>query len=546
MAVGLVSSLKFMANEKNQKTILARTRFLVVDSESAVCEGLRRFLLSEGAPAVHVAPSTIIALRILQDRRTPVDCVICAHRPEAISGVEFLMNLRGGRWGGPPLQHISFILLMPARDAQAMAIADNVKVSGYILGKIDKDNVRQSIIRALDPKGLSKALPNFKIAHVRAGERDLILAPFPPSFGRLRTDKQQQALAAVATGAQREALSGAVAAVYDDNGKTAFVAPAVYERFLSRLTVETVNTMLNRAIYVEWTGGDPTVDAAAGSAADDDIEPLPLFDDEEEEKKEEESSDRRRMASKADRPARGLTDDDIRGVAKAFKEMGPEEFVGRFVRHQAILLQSESQLLAPTMREFYVSIDLLRKSFFPGVEMRGSKRSFQSLTHMLDQLMLRSLPFLPKDGLPSSLNLNVHSILTQTFENVLKTTSLENLTFEIPQPMIATHFDEFRKARDMIFSRGGRIAVDQIFPDTMGALDFSEVKPHIAKLHWKGDLKSSSDSHREFVKRTLDRGIAMIMSRVDDPAALEIGQDFGIRNFQGFLIDEMSGGKAGG
>lgn len=535
-----------MPDEKNNKTIIARTRFLVVDSEAAVGEGLRRFLLSQGAPAVHVAPSTIIALRILQDRRTPVDCVICAHRPEALSGVEFLTNLRAGRWGGVSLQHISFILLMPARDAQVMAIADNMKVSGYILGKMDKDNVRQSILQALDPKGMSKALPNFKIAHIRAGERDLILAPFPPSFGRLRADKQQQALQAVAAGAQREALSGAVAAVYDDNGKTAFVAPAVYERFLSRLTVATVNTMLNRAIYVEWIGDDPSAETGPADAAEDSLEPLPLFEEDEDEKKEEEAADRRRAASKTERQrARGLTEDDIRGVAKAFKDMGPEEFVGKFVRHQAILLQSESQFIAPTMREFYVSIDLLRKSFFPGVEMRGSKRSFQSLTHMLDQLMLRSLPFLPKDGLPSSLNINVHSILTQTFDNVLKNTSLENFTFEIPQPMIASHFEEFRKARDMIFARGGRIAVDQIFPDTVDALDLGEVKPHIAKLHWKGDLKSSSDAHREFVKRTLDRGIAVIMSRVDDPAALEIGQDFGIRNFQGFLIDDMPAAKAG-
>ena len=55
--------------------------------------------------------------------------------------------------------------------------------------------------------------------------------------------------------------------------------------------------------------------------------------------------------------------------------------------------------------------------------------------------------------------------------------------------------------------KGGRIAVDQIFPDTVGALDLIEVKPHIAKLHWKGDLKSSSQMHRDFVKRTLDRTI---------------------------------------
>ncbi|MHB1204725.1 MAG: hypothetical protein ACYCZX_04090, partial [Rhodospirillaceae bacterium] len=319
------------------------------------------------------------------------------------------------------------------------------------------------------------------------------------------------------------------------------VAPAAYERFLSRLTVESVGKMLNRAIHVDWIDGDPTVDSKTGDAPDE-SEPLPLFDAE-----EEESADRRRSAPQTEEPrARGLTEDDIRGVAKAFKDMGAEEFVERFVRHQTILWQGESQPLTPTMREFYVSIDLLRTEFFPAVEMRGSKRSFQSLTHMLDQLMLRSLPALPLNGLPCSLNLNIHSILTRTFENALKDTSVENLTFEIPQPMITQHFEEFKKARALIFARGGKVAVDQIFPDTMGSLDLDQAGPNVAKLHWKGDLKNFSASHRDFVKKTLDRGIKMIMSRVDDPAAFEIAQEFGIKNFQGFLIDEMPESRLGG
>ena len=531
------------ADEKPQKTVIAWTRFLIVDSEAAVGEGLRRFLIAEGSPAVHVAPSAILALRVLQDRKTPVDCVICAERPDAISAVDFLANLRAGRWGGVALQHMSVILLMPTRNAAAIAAADNLNVSGYILGGLGKENVRNSILKALDPRGLAKALPNFKIAHMRAGEADLIVAPFPASFGRLRTEKQQQAIQSIALAVQREQLSGGVAAIYPaENGETAFIAPESYSRFLLKMTVESVGKMLNRAIHVDWVGGDPTVEAKADDKPDAATEPLPLFEEDE----EAAISDRRRVASKTERPrSRGLTDDDIRGVASAFKEMGPKEFVEKFVRHQSILLQGQSEFLAPTMRECYVSIELLRGAFFPGVEMRGSKRSFQNLTHMLDQLMLRSLAFLPQDGLPCSLNLNVHSILTQTFETALKTASVENLTFEIPQPMIASHFEEFKKARDLIFSRGGRIAVDQIFPDTVDLLDLSQVKPNMAKLHWKGDLKSSSNAHRDFVQKTLDRGIAMVMSRVDDPAALEIGRDFGIKNFQGFLIDDMPAAKVG-
>jgi EAL domain-containing protein (putative c-di-GMP-specific phosphodiesterase class I) len=208
-------------------------------------------------------------------------------------------------------------------------------------------------------------------------------------------------------------------------------------------------------------------------------------------------------------------------------------------------LQDDTALLKPVMREFYVSIELLRTGFFPGVEMRGSKRSFQSLTHLLDQLMLRSLAHLPYGNLPSSLNINVHSVFTKTFENALKEARTDLLTFEIPQPAITPHFEEFKKARSLISAHGGKIAVDQIFPDTIGALNLEQVGPNFAKLHWKGDLKNISDQHRDFVKTTIDRGVTVVMSRVDDPAAFEIARELGIQNFQGFLIDQMGGAKSG-
>ncbi|MGE3477562.1 MAG: hypothetical protein AB7H70_17300 [Rhodospirillaceae bacterium] len=530
-----MSADSMSADPKRQKTIIAQTRFLVIDSEPGVGEALRRFLVSEGAPAVYVAPSSLLALRVLQDRKTPVDCVICAHRP-ANSGLEFLANLRSGRWGGP-LQYLSCILLLDSDDANVVRAATAAKVAGFIQGGLGKENVRQSIVQALDPRGIAQALPNFKVAHIRAGENDLIIAPFPASFARLGAVQQKKAVQAVELAVQKNQWSGGVIAIYPGaDGKPGFVAPPIYDRFLMRLTVESVDKMLNRALHVAWTDGDPTSDASAAEPAEDAVEPLPLF----EETEEEAISDRRRGAPIGETSrARGLTEEDIRGVAKAFKDMGPQDFVDKFVRQQTILLRNELQPMAPAMREFYVSIDLLRKEFFPGVEMRGSKRAFQSLTHMLDQLMLRSLAHLPQNGVPCSLNLNVHSILTQTFDAAIKNISVENITFEIPQPMITSYFAEFKKARDLIFARGGKIAVDQIFPDTMGALDLNLVGPNFAKVHWKGDLKNFSANHRDFVKGALDSGITMVMSRVDDPVALEIAQEFGIRNFQGFLIDEM-------
>lgn len=517
---------------KSPPTPITQTRFLVVDSDPRVAEGMRRFLLAEGAPRVHVAQSVIIALRILQDRNTPTDCVICAHRPETLSGVDFLQGLRAGRWGGLSLQNVKFIIMLPALDNQALVLAEHARATGYIIGGLDKKNVRQSIITALDPKGRNRPASNFQVMPLRASESDLVIALFPPVFGRWPVDKQQRAMHAVAVATLEEGINGALAVVYPlDEGGSAFMAPQPFHRFMSKMTVEFVEKLPSKALYVAWPDGDPAAAPKFLSLADalpeEPAAPLPLFDEED----TEEAKDRRRdIPQRQERDfARGLTDDDIRNVALAFKEMGPQEFLQRFVRHQAISLQGQS--LTPMMREFYVSIEQLRAAFFPGVEMRGSNKAFQNLTHMLDQLMLRSLPHLPLGGLPCSINLNIHSILSKSFETMLQNTQADLLTFEIPQPSIIPHFAQFKRARDLIVGHGGKIAVDQIFPDTIGALDLAEAGADFAKLHWKGDLKKLRRTHRDFVRKTIDRGTTMVMSRVDDPVAFEVGQEFGIRNF---------------
>lgn len=237
-----------------------------------------------------------------------MNCVICAHRPNELSGVEFLSNLRAGRWGGLALQQLNFILLMSTRDKAATEMADRLNVTGYIVGSLGKENVRDAIVAALDPCGAAQTAPNFKIAHLRASEMDLIVAPFPASFGRLSTEKQRQALDAVGLGAQKHQLNGAVVAIYPaDNCEAAFVAPAAYDRFLSRLTVESVQKMLNRSIHVEWIDGDPTVDATA--IPDEPFKPRPLFDEDEEQELAritKQATDRRQTMPETEKPAHAV------------------------------------------------------------------------------------------------------------------------------------------------------------------------------------------------------------------------------------------------
>jgi EAL domain-containing protein (putative c-di-GMP-specific phosphodiesterase class I) len=527
------------ADGNSQSGAVSQTRFLVVEADRENCERIERYLLLDGARKVYVAQKPLVALRILQDRNTPVDCVLCAHRPGFISGLAFLTNLRAGRWGRTSLQSVKFILMMPRRDEKAVKLADRFAVSGYIFGTLTRDNVIGSIVKALEPPVAPKATTNLKVAHLRAGEADLIVVPFLSSFGRLAFPEQQEALQAVVVAAQRAHLSGGVAAIWPtEDGGAAFLGPPVYHRFLSKLTVDFVSKIRNTAIHVDWPGVDPT---DPGAGRDTKVAPAeahaPRY-----ERLEEDTLDRRHDAPGKGEPfKRPMNDEDIRQVALAFKAMAPEEFVEKFVRSQPILALGQDGSLTPLMHEYFVSISHLRDAFFPSVNLRGSKNAFRSLTLLLDQVMLRSLSLFAKAEQPYSLNLNIHSVLTKSFADSLRGVRADLLTVEIPQSTITPNFEEFKSARKLLESHGLKFAVDQIFPDTIGLLNLDHLGSRMAKLTWKGELKNCSPVHREFVQRILDEGIATVLTRIDDPAALEVADSLRVRNLQGYLIDDMIG-----
>ena len=53
---------------------------------------------------------------------------------------------------------------------------------------------------------------------------------------------------------------------------------------------------------------------------------------------------------------------------------------------------------------------------------------------------------------------------------------------------------------------GGKVAVDQIFPDTIGDLSLDQIGADFAKLHWKGVKRSFASTHHGFVKKAIERG----------------------------------------
>jgi hypothetical protein len=194
------------------------------------------------------------------------------------------------------------------------------------------------------------------------------------------------------------------------------------------------------------------------------------------------------------------------------------------------------------MSEYFIRMDALKKHVFPNVELRGSGTLFNQLTITLDRVLVGAFDQINPGRKACSINLNVESVFTKAFETFLGEDggpSLNNMVFEFRQENILQQFDEFQLAANLIKSRDGLIAVDAIFPETVGLVNLNKRHATFAKIFWRPGAEETLPAQRDEIKRMQGEGLIFMLSRLDDEIGIKVGQDLGITVFQGFCIDDI-------
>ena len=310
-----------------EEGVIHRKRFLIVDGDREVLDSLERYLMMEAAPKVYKAKAPLAALRILQDDNTAVDCVICANKHGKISGMEFLQNLRTGRWGGPSVRDVNFILMMDKEDEAIIRTADSLNVTGYLFGELDRISAIETINKVLEHCESQSPLMKCPIAHVRLGGADVIAVAFDKSFGDAPQEEQQQTIQDIHVAAKECRIGGQVVPVWEDeNGRTMFLAPSNYHAALKDISVDSVWRNLNREIPIKKTPHLRKEETGRGAK-------------ETSEEEQEETG-----------PLRSLTHEDIGKVLLAFREVGADKFEKSFVQSQTIVERKPNSPFKPVMK----------------------------------------------------------------------------------------------------------------------------------------------------------------------------------------------------
>jgi len=244
---------------------------------------------------------------------------------------------------------------------------------------------------------------------------------------------------------------------------------------------------------------------------------------------------------------RRLQEDDIAMVVDVSKQLGPAQFSKMFVRSQKIAVIQPGQSPMPVMQEHFIGMDMLKKHVFKQVELRGSGNLFNQLTITLDQLVLGAYKDINPGSAKCSINLNVESVFTKAFQALVETDDdkvFANIVFEFRQANILQHYDEFSVASNLIRSRGGTVAVDAIFPETVGVVNLARLDANMAKIFWRPGAEQVLMNFKNEIAEIQKSGTVLVLARMDDELGLNTGHELGISMFQGFYVDDLFSGKA--
>ena len=190
----------------------------------------------------------------------------------------------------------------------------------------------------------------------------------------------------------------------------------------------------------------------------------------------------------ARRKLRRLGEQDIDRVVEVNQQIGTESFAKVFVRHQKMVEILPGGPPRDVMREYFVGMDALKSHVFLDVELRGSGNIFNQLTITLDRLLLDAFGDANPERVACSINLNVESVFTRAFQTFLEDAekkSFDNLVFEFRQANVLQQYDEYEVASNLIASRNGSIAIDAIFPETVGIVNMKRLNANMAKIFWR-------------------------------------------------------------
>ena len=217
------------------------------------------------------------------------------------------------------------------------------------------------------------------------------------------------------------------------------------------------------------------------------------------------------------------------------------------IRQQPICAMTADRKPVAAYSEIFTSIEALRRTLLPNINIYANRWLFQDLTQHLDMRVLAHLTRLDSSALPQafSLNLNVSTLISPQFLNFDETLSKRRrsgVVIELQLIDIYSDLGNYLFARDFLHQRGYKVCLDGTPHLSLPLVNREDLGVDLVKLFWSADMAEQLNGpHGEALREAVSRLGAgrLILARCDSEQALEFGLSLGITLYQGYLLDTM-------
>lgn len=240
---------------------------------------------------------------------------------------------------------------------------------------------------------------------------------------------------------------------------------------------------------------------------------------------------------------RSLTPEQLGQLEKVLQQAD----LSNVLRRQAVCAIAGDGPPKPIFNEVFVSIVELAGQVLPNVNLSSNRWLFQHLTQTLDRRVLRMLAKADDSSLHTSfsINVNVATLLAPEFlefDASLRMGSRGTLVVELQMVDIFSDFSNFVFARDFVKEKGYRVCLDGVHYDMLPFIDRQKMGIDLIKIISGPVFEADGPSAKKAeVAREIERcGKArVILTRCDNKAMIQSGQEMGISMFQGRYLDQV-------
>ena len=231
-------------------------------------------------------------------------------------------------------------------------------------------------------------------------------------------------------------------------------------------------------------------------------------------------------------------------LAKVQKILAVADF-SSFIRRQAICAVIGKAAPQRVFEEVYVAIPDLRDMLLPDVDLTANPWLFLSLSETLDKRVLETISRHDDNSLAGnfSVNINVSTILSDEFlefDDNINTFMKPSVILELQLADIFSDIKAFMLAKAFAQARGYKICIDGITVDKLKYLNRQNLNCDLIKIIWHPSFMDVIHEDKHFMDYVNKAERAkMILCRIDDPQAVEVGNSLGINLYQGRYIQRM-------